>query len=192
MSAENLKPAESAIVVIDMLNDFITGSLKVEPARAIIPNIKALLDAARTAGVPVVYSCDAHSPDDHEIRVAWQPHAMAGTEGAKVVAELAPAPGDHVSAKTTYSGFYKTDLDEFLTSRGVKTVVLTGVLTNCCIQYIAGEAFVRGYRVVVPADCVATFTPKEHDDALAYIKFWFKADVTDSKTLLAALRRPRT
>ena len=114
---------------------------------------------------------------------------MAGTPGAEVIGELAPAPGDHVTAKSTYSGFYRTDLDEFLKGKGIKTLILTGVLANCCIQYIAGEAFVRGYHVVVPANCVATFTPKEHDDALAYIKFWFKADVTDSKTLIARLGR---
>lgn len=188
MNAETLKPAETAVIVIDMLNDFITGSLKVEPAQAIIPNIKALLAAARKAGVPVAYSCDSHSADDHEITFAWQPHAMAGTEGAQVVAELAPAPGDHVSPKTTYSGFYKTDLDDFLKSKGVTTLILTGVLTNCCVQYIAGEAFVRGYRIVVPADCVATFTPKEHDDALAYIKFWYKADITESSAVIESWR----
>ena len=54
MTAESLRPAGTAVVVIDMLNDFVTGSLKVEPAPAIIPNLKALLDAARRAGVPVV------------------------------------------------------------------------------------------------------------------------------------------
>lgn len=188
MTTQELKPSETAVVVIDMLNDFISGSLKVDRAEAIVPNIKALVAAAREAGVAVVYSCDAHSADDHEIKVAWGPHAMAGTEGAQVIAELAPAPGDHISYKTTYSGFYKTDLQEYLERKGVKTVVLTGVLTSCCVQYIAGEAFVRGYRVIVPEDCVETFSQAEHDGAIKYVRFWYKADTTDSKALIESWR----
>ena len=188
MTMQALTPSETAVVVVDMLNDFISGSLKVDRAEAIVPNIKALLAAAREAGVAVVYSCDAHSADDHEIMVAWQPHAMAGTDGAQVIAELAPAPGDHVSAKSTYSGFYKTDLEETLERKGVKTLVLTGVLTSCCIQYIAGEAFVRGYRVIVPEDCVETFSQQEQDAALEYVMFWYKADTTDSDALIQSWR----
>jgi nicotinamidase-related amidase len=188
MTTKELKPSETAVIVVDMLNDFISGSLKVDRAEAIVPRIKALLAAARAAGAAVVYSCDAHSADDHEVTVAWQPHAMAGTDGAQVIAELAPAPGDHVSYKTTYSGFYKTDLEEYLERKGVKTVVLTGVLTSCCIQYIAGEAFVRGYRVIVPEDCVETFSQAEHDAALEYVRFWYKADTRPSQDVVRAWR----
>jgi len=188
MSAETLKPAETAVLIVDMLNDFVTGALKCERAAAIIPNIKALLDAARKAGARVVYSTDAHSPDDHEIKVAWHAHAMAGTEGAEIIDELAPKPGDHVSKKTSYSAFYGTDLDAYLRQKGITTLILTGVLTNCCIQYIAGEAFVRGHRLIVPPDCVEALTEKEHTDALAYIKFWFKAEMTDAKALIGSWR----
>jgi len=184
MSIENLKPSQTAVVVIDMLNDFVTGALKCERAQAIIPNIKALIEAARRAGAHVVYSTDAHSPDDHEIRVAWHAHAMAGTEGAQIIDELAPQPGDHISPKTSYSAFYGTNLDEHLAQKGTKTLILTGVLTNCCIQYIAGEAFVRGYRIIVPPDCVEALTEKEHTDALEYLKFWFKAETPNSAELV--------
>jgi nicotinamidase-related amidase len=191
LSQTALVAGETAVVVIDMLNDFITGALKCERAQAIVPNIRALLDAARTAGAHVVYSTDAHSPDDHEIKVAWHAHAMAGTEGAEIIPELAPKPGDHVSKKTSYSGFYGTDLDEHLQQKGIKTLVLTGVLTNCCIQYIAGEAFVRGYRIIVPPDCVEALTGREHTDALAYIKFWFKAETPSSSELVDALGKKK-
>ncbi len=186
MDVEKIKPSETAVVVIDMLNDFITGALKCERAQAIIPNIKALIEAARKAGAHVIYSTDAHSPDDHEIRVAWHAHAMAGTKGAQIIDELVPQPGDHISPKTSYSAFYNTNLDEYLRSKGIKTLILTGVLTNCCIQYIAGEAFVRGYRIIVPPDCVEALTDKEHTDALTYIRFWFKAEMPDSTQLVRA------
>jgi len=192
MTIEHLTPRETAIIVTDMLNDFITGALKCERAQSIVPNIKAVLDAARSVGAAVVYSTDAHSPDDHELKVAWRPHAMAGTEGARVIPELAPQPGEHISPKTSYSAFYGTDLEHVLSDRGITTLVLTGVLTNCCIQYIAGEAFVRGYRIIVPPDCVEALTEKEHTDALDYITFWNKAETPTSKELVAALASDQT
>ena len=186
MATQKLKPSETAVVVIDMLNDFISGSLKVDRAEAIVPNIKALLAAAREAGVAVVYSCDAHSPDDHEIKVAWEPHAMAGTEGAEVIAELAPAAGEHVSPKTTYSSFFDTDLDEYLKSKGITTLVLTGLHTDCCVRHTAADAFFRGYRVVIPEDCVQAFTEEAHTSGLEYVKFWYKADTSPSRDVASA------
>jgi nicotinamidase-related amidase len=113
---------------------------------------------------------------------------MAGTQGAEIIPELAPRPGDHISPKTSYSGFYGTDLNEYLRKKGIKTLILTGVLTNCCIQYIAGEVFVRGYRLIVPPDCVEALTEKEHSDALEYIRFWFKAETPSSSALIASWR----
>jgi len=187
MSAEKLKPGETAVVVIDMLNDFVTGALKCERAQMIIPNIKALVEAARRAGAHVVYSNDAHSNQDHEIEVAWAPHAMAGTEGAQVIAELAPAPGDHVSSKTTYSGFYGTDLDKYLKRKGITTLVLTGLHTDCCVRHTAADAFFRGYRVVVPPDCVQAFTDEAHTAGLEYLKFWYKAETPSSSELVRSM-----
>ena len=84
-----------ALLVIDMLNDFVTGSLKNPRAETIIPTIHELVAAARAdrTGWLVVYANDAHLPQDFELRV-WGEHAMAGTPGADVIPELAPAQGD--------------------------------------------------------------------------------------------------
>ena len=64
--------------------------------------------------------------------------------------------------------------------------MLTGVLTNCCVQYIAGEAFIRGYRIIVPPDCVEALSREEHDAAVEYVKFWYKADTTPSRDVAKA------
>ena len=203
MTDESLKPSETAVVagetavvaretavvVIDMLNDFVTGALKCDRAQMIIPKIKALVEAARTAGAHVVYSNDAHSAQDHELKVAWDAHAMAGTKGAQVIAELAPVGGDHVSPKTTYSAFFDTDLDEFLKSKGITTLVLTGLHTDCCVRHTAADAFFRGYRVVVPDDCVQAFTEEAHTAGLEYLKFWYKAETPSTAELVGALRK---
>ncbi len=189
MTSEKLRPSETAVVVIDMLNDFITGALKCDRAQMIIPNIRALIAAARKAGVAVVYSNDAHSPDDHEIKVAWAPHAMIGTKGAEVIPELAPAADDHVSPKTTYSAFFDTDLDEYLKSRGITTLVLVGLHTDCCVRHTAAAAFFRGYRLIIPEDCVQAFTAEAHTAGLDYIKYWYKAGTSPSRDVAGAWRK---
>ena len=105
-----------AILVVDMLNDFVTGALGCDRARDIVPATAKLLDAARKAGVPVIYCNDAHRPGiDRELQL-WGDHAIAGTKGAEVIPELAPQACDYVVPKRRYSGFFQTDLDILLMS----------------------------------------------------------------------------
>ena len=85
-----------AILVVDMLNDVVTGSIGCDRAVEILPATARLLDAARAAGVPVIYCNDSHLPGiDRELQI-WGDHAIKGTPGAEVVPELAPQPQDYV------------------------------------------------------------------------------------------------
>ena len=158
-----------ALVVIDMLNDFVRpgAPLEVPRARAILPALRARLVAARREGIPVIHVCDAHRPDDREFeRMGWPPHAVAGTRGAEVVAELAPLPGEPRVLKQTYSGFFGTELETLLLSLEVDELVLTGCVTNICILYTAADAVMRGFRVRVHLDSVADLDPAEGEFAL--------------------------
>ncbi len=158
-----------ALVVIDMLNDFVLpgAPLEVPRTRVILPALRRRLEAARQAGIPVIHVCDAHRPDDREFeRMGWPPHAVAGTAGAEVVRELAPRPGEPRVLKKTYSGFYGTELETLLQSLGVEELVLTGCVTNICILYTAADAVMRGFRVRVPVDSVADLDPAEGAFAL--------------------------
>lgn len=160
---------KDALLVIDMLNDFVLpgAPLEVPATRVILPALQARLASARTRGVPVIFVCDAHRPDDPEFsRMNWPPHAVKGTPGAQVVEQLAPLETDPVVEKFSYSGFHHTGLEGILQSRGIEHLVLTGCVTNICILYTAYEAVVRGYRVTVPADCVAPLDPADGDFAL--------------------------
>lgn len=160
---------KDALLVIDMLNDFVLpgAPLEVPATRVILPALQARLASARTRGVPVIYVCDAHRPDDPEFsRMNWPPHAVKGTPGAQVVEQLAPLETDPVVEKFSYSGFHHTGLEGILQVRGIEHLVLTGCVTNICILYTAYEAVVRGYRVTVPADCVAPLDPADGDFAL--------------------------
>lgn len=160
---------KEALLVIDMLNDFVRpgAPLEVPSNRTMLPALQARLAAARASGVPVIYLCDAHRPDDPEFeRMGWPPHGVKGTRGAEVVAELAPQETDPVVEKSSYSGFHHTGLEGILQAHGVDRLVLTGCVTNICILYIAYEAVIRGYRVTVPADCVASLDPADGEFAL--------------------------
>ena len=83
-----MKLESPAILVVDMLNDFVTGALGCDRGKAIVPATAELLDAAREAGIPVIFCNDAHIPGiDRELKI-WGDHAIAGTEGAQVIPEL--------------------------------------------------------------------------------------------------------
>ena len=170
-----------AVIVIDMLNDFVTGKLEAKRAKHIIPNLKRLVEAARKNKVPVIYSNDAHYPQDVEVTRKWGKHAIKGTEGAEVIPELKPAKKDYVVEKRTYSGFYETGLDPLLRSlykgEGAKTVVLGGLHTNMCVRHTAADAFFRGYRIVIAKDGVEAFTQKDQEEGLKYLEYVYNAKI---------------
>lgn len=170
-----------AVIVLDMLNDFVTGELKTKRATKIIQPIQKLVKAARAHGVPVIYSNDAHFSNDFEVTEKWGRHAIKGTLGAEVIPELAPSENDFVLEKRVYSGFYETGLDELLRSLykglGVETVVLVGLHTHICVRHTAASAFYRGYKIVVPRDGVEAFTCKDHEEGLKYLEDVYGAKV---------------
>jgi len=165
-----------AVLVIDMVNDFVSGKLKCERAERIIPNIKRLLSAAREEGKPVVYVSDSHLPADHELSL-WGSHAMEGSKGAEVIAELKPQKGDYSLGKRTYSGFYETGLDPLLRGLKVDTVYITGLHTNICDRHTAADAFFRGYKIVVVEDGVEAFEEKDHLEGLDYLRKIYGAEI---------------
>jgi nicotinamidase-related amidase len=180
-----------ALIVIDMLNDFVTGALANEAdATKIVPAIRRLIDHARNQpDWLVVYSSDAHRADDPEIRV-WGKHAMAGTRGADVIDALAPIGADReiVSPKRFYGAFDGTDLEEVFERHGVDEVVLTGQHTHCCVRHTAYGAFMRGYGVKVPSDAVCVFPGVDQAAALDYLKTIYGAEITTSAAVAAPNR----
>ena len=152
-----------ALIVVDMLNDFVQpdGPLFVPGAPEIIPAIVRELAAARGRGDLVVFVCDAHQPDDLEFQ-RFPPHALAGSEGAQVVKELAPQASDVVLAKHRFDPFFATDLDDLLASQGVNQATVVGVCTHICVMEAVAGLANRDIPARVPVGAVADF-----DDELA-------------------------
>jgi nicotinamidase-related amidase len=174
----------SAVLVIDMANDFVypTGVIAdaggpeyQKRAQAIIPPLGRLLDAAREAGVLVIYATDAHQPGDSELR-KWPPHAMKGTRQAEIVAGLKPGPTDVVLEKQTYSPFLSTDLEKILRREGVSRLYIAGLHTDCCARHTSGDAFQKGFDLVWVTDGMQAFTDEAHLNGLEYFKAWYATD----------------
>ena len=123
-------------------------------AQAIVEPLSRLLAHARKNNWVVVFSNDAHHPDDPELKV-WGEHAMEGTPGAQVIPALEPRDGDIISPKRGYGAFDGTGLDEQLRELGVGEVVITGQHTHICVRHSSYEALMRGYEITVPSDAVA-------------------------------------
>jgi nicotinamidase-related amidase len=160
---------KKALVVVDMLNDFVRpgAPLEVPENRAILAALRRRIAKARREGELVVYLCDSHRKEDPEFaRMGWPPHAVEGTPGAGVVAPLTPEPGDVVVEKRTYSGFYGTPLHFILRRHGIRRLTLAGCVTNICILFISAESTIRGYDVTVDERCVAGLSRKDHTVAL--------------------------
>lgn len=175
---------KTAVIVIDMLNDFVTGVLKCERAPRIIPNVQRLLDFARKKGVPVIYANDAHFPGVDKEFELWPPHAVIGTKGAEVINELKPMKGDYIIQKRRYTAFYGTDLNLLLRELGVDTLVLVGLVTDVCVQHTAADAFFRGYRIIVPEDCVETLTEEAQKSGIKYLKTNYGCGITNIHELI--------
>ena len=176
--------SRSAVVVIDLANDFVyAGGVIADAggpeyqtrAQAVIPDLARLLSAARAAGVKVVYATDAHTPEDTELD-KWPPHSMKGTPEAEIVPDLAPQPGDLFIEKQTYSPFVSTDIDEQMKALGIERLYITGLHTDCCARHTSGDAFQRGYDLVWVTDTMQAFTQEAHEEGLEYLKAWYATD----------------
>jgi nicotinamidase-related amidase len=174
-----------ALVIVDMLEDFVHGALANPRAQAIVPPLLELLDHARREGWSRVFANDAHEPGDPELAI-WGRHAMAGTPGAEVISELSPEPGplELIVPKRAYGAFDGTALEECLRAAGVDEVVLAGQHTHICIRHTAYGALLRGYRITVPRDAVCAFEGIDEDDALEYLRGVYGAHITSVGELL--------
>ena len=174
-----------ALIIVDMLKDFVDGELANPRAQRIVEPLRRLLDHARVNGWVVVFSNDAHRPGDPELKV-WGEHAMEGTPGAEVIDALEPRPGEIVSPKRSYGAFDETGLAEELREQGVDEVVLTGQHTHICVRHSSYGALRHGFEITVPRDAVCAFEGVDEDDALEYLRMAYKANVTTVDELVGA------
>lgn len=193
----DIRRDETALVVVDMQNGFCHADGSVDaiglPAARLRPAVEPcarLVTAARTAGVPVIFTryvfrkdyadggvmVDELIPDLKNGRCL-----MAGTWDIEVVDELGQSDGDYVIDKNRPSSFYATDLETLLHGLGIRDLVVCGVTTNCCVETTVRDASQRDYHVFVAQDAVAEYEDDRHAAALKSMGMLFArlVDVSD-------------
>ncbi|MFV8816286.1 cysteine hydrolase family protein [Haliea sp. E17] len=191
-AAVSLDPARSALLVIDMQRDFLEPggfgeSLgnNVAKLRAAIAPCARLMQAMRAVGVPVLHTREGHRPGLEDVHPEKQARCAPGRKigdsgpmgrilvrgeaGHDFIAELYPLPGESVIDKPGKGAFYATDLDLLLRSAGIEHLIICGVTTEVCVHTTVREANDRGYRVLVPGDCCASYFDEFHRVGLAMI-----------------------
>jgi nicotinamidase-related amidase len=184
-------PARTALLVIDMQNDFVKegGALVVPDAEATIAQIAHLLGLARQAGMKVAFSQDTHDEGDPEWEI-WGEHVRRGTWGWHIVDELAPHEDEPVIQKVRYDAFYGTHLDHFLRLWDVDALVICGTVANICVHYTAASAALRWYDVIIPRDAVSALDPFDLESSLRQTAFLFAGKVTTAGGLVVGGQRP--
>jgi nicotinamidase-related amidase len=194
-----------ALLVVDMQNDFVRAGapLEVPDARATIGSHQRLLAAFRARRLPVVYTRFLSLEEDNLMwrwspqchpatRACWPDHVRSYDDVpgprpcADVIDELAPASGDAIVDKYGYGAFHATDLDQRLRALGVRSLVITGTVTQICVEETAREAFHHGYSTTVVTDAVSSFAPDLHAAALRNFAMKF-GWVADADAVIGAL-----
>jgi len=182
-----LRGKKHAVVVIDMLNDFIgeKATLRCENGEKIVPEIRRLVDFAHDHNIQVIHVQEAHRQNDRDFRVR-PVHAIKGTWGSQFIPELQPEEdkGDYVVQKRRHSAFSYTDFDLFCREEEIDTVVLTGVWTNVCVRSTASDALYHGYNVICISDATASKDDDMHVSGLRDIDIFGDIMTVDQYTTL--------
>jgi len=179
-----LDPRVTALIVVDMQVDFVSpgGKLVVPEAQKTIPAIRHLIDQAREADVPVIFTQDWHRADDPEFSL-WPAHAVEGTSGAEIIPELHPSSKDYFVRKRTYDAFFATDLDLLLRQKGIRNLIIAGTVSNICVLHTAGSASLHGYEIIIPEDALSSLTPFDQAAALRQISFVYQGKITQAQRI---------
>ncbi len=201
-----LSSKKTAVIVVDMQNDFVNPKGKIYGGEMVGPTIQKIADVlklAREKGARIIYTQSWYEKDDPRFtsdRKARHPKGgcMAGSWGAQIIEELTPR-GEPSIKKASYDPWFKTNLEELLkqTNFGVFdsssmhvnrkmndcSVIVTGTTTNVCVEKAIIGFFFRGYDIIVPIDCVSAISQYDQELGLYQFKTWYWAKLTRSDML---------
>ncbi|ESS11830.1 MAG: nicotinamidase-like amidase [uncultured archaeon A07HR60] len=171
----------AALIVVDMQNGFChpDGGLYAPDSEAAITDVVPLIDRARDTGMQVVYTRDVHPPGQfdgahyYDEFDRWGEHVVEGSWGAEIVDDLDVRDEDHVVEKHTYNAFHQTELDGWLTARGLGDLVICGTLANVCVLHTASGAGLRDFRPIVVEDALGFIDPDHREYAVEHTDWLF-------------------
>jgi nicotinamidase-related amidase len=174
--------SEIALVLIDVINDleFEGGEQLLHNALPAARNIARLKQRAHQAGVPVIYVNDNFGRWRSDFKRIVTHCLRDEVRGGPIAELLAPDHDDYFVLKPKHSGFFSTTLELLLRHLGAHTLVLTGIAGNNCVLFTANDAYMRDYKLLIPADCTASINPAANENALLQMQEVLKADIGPS------------
>jgi len=197
-----------ALIVVDMQNDFVRegAPMEVPDARKTIAQHLKLIEFFRRAGLPIIFTRFISGPK-HTLIWEWSPEleppVMACRPGHKrhyedvnrtldcadVIEEIYPRPGDYIVDKYGYGAFHNTNLQDALRSMAVESLIITGTVTQICVEETGRQAFHHGYKTTVVSDAVSSYMPDLHTATLKNFALKFGWVLTTEEVLKELLKQ---
>jgi nicotinamidase-related amidase len=173
------------MLIIDVINhfEFPDGAQLLKQAMRIAPNIARLKTRARRLKIPIVYVNDNFGQWRSDIKKLLQYCLRPDAPGRQFVEMLRPDKDDYFVLKPMHSAFYQSPLEVLLREFGASSLILAGLATDSCIVCTAHDADMREFRLVVPSDCCAARTSRDHGRAIEHIRKMARASVASSDSL---------
>jgi nicotinamidase-related amidase len=184
-----INPKTSAVLVIDeLVTKGVDTLYNPDPEEdRVVRNSMKVVDAARAAGMPVIFSCDQHIPGlDRELKL-WGEHGIKDVAVANPLLKPGASDRDFIIPKRRYSGFFQTDLDLTLRELGVTTLVAVGEDTNICVLHTLADAYFLGYETVVVEDCTRTFLCGTQEAGIEHFVKCYDSRITTADQVVAEL-----
>jgi nicotinamidase-related amidase len=175
----------AALLLIDVINDFDfpEGEQLLQLAMPVAQNIARLKQRATAAGIPSIYVNDNFGRWQSDFKKLVAHSRRHEGRGKPFVELLLPDEDDYFVLKPKHSGFYSTTLSLLLTHLTAKNLILTGIAGNNCVLFTANDAYMRDFKLFIPADCVVSNTEEENQHALEQMQTVLKADIRNSTEL---------
>jgi nicotinamidase-related amidase len=199
-------PGHTALVIIDPQHDFCSerGAMAqrfgfdMKEIREAVPRLNAFIEACREAGVLVVwvrevFADDKMRPNQKALWGAGDDIWLIREDSEGIdwyEGMIEPRADEPVITKWQYDGFEDTELHLLLQSRGIKTLLMTGFTTNVCVETTARHGYIKGYYIVLAADCAGAPTPAEHESGVFNIKTYFGQVTTSDELVELWEKRP--
>jgi len=185
--AHRFSRERAALLVIDMQRYFLQGSSHayLPEAEEIIGNVQEILAECRNSSMPVAFTRHAYSPSEDPGPMGrwWADVIRDGSEESLIDDRFAPRDSEKVMRKTTYSAFVGTDLEQWLHSRSISQILVTGVMTHLCCESTAREGFMRGFDIFLVVDGTASSDRELHLSSIRTLTDGFAMPVTTEEVL---------